>query len=233
MTKEKAQARREQLARMRAEQQRKERRTAFLMWGAGGLVIVVLIGLVAFYIISDRAERSLEGVKSFNYKGAGHTYDKVAYKETPPVGGQHNYYWQNCGIHDKPIHNEHAVHSMEHGAVWITYRPDLPAAEVNKLKDLASADYMLLSPYPGLPSKIVASSWNNQLTFDSADDPRLQSYIQKYKQNPTYTPEPGAACDGGVGTSSDDPLPPTPAPSAVPSTMQSAEPSAAPSPTSS
>jgi hypothetical protein len=188
---------------------------------------------VAFYIISDRAERSLDGVKTFKYAGAGHTYDKVAYKENPPVGGQHNFYWQNCGIYDKPIHNEHAVHSMEHGAVWITYRPDLPAAEVNKLKDLASADYMLLSPYPGLPSKIVASSWNNQLTLDSADDPRLQSYIQKYKQNPTYTPEPGASCDGGVGTSSDDPLPPTPAPSAVPSTMQSAEPSAAPSPASS
>lgn len=229
MTKEKAQARREHLARMRAEQQSKDRRTALLMWGIGGLVIIVLIGLVGFYVVNDRTEKSLAAVKSYNYKGSQHTYDTVKYAENPPVGGEHNFYWQNCGVYDKPIHNEHGVHALEHGAVWITYRPDLPAADVAKLKTLASADYMLLSPYPDLPSKIVASSWNNQLALTSVDDPRLAEYIRKYKQNPTYTPEFGAACDGGVSTGIEQPLPakppaaPSPSPGAAqPSTMPSA-----------
>ncbi len=230
MTKEKAQARREHLARMRADQKRKERRTAILMWGIGGLVIVVLVGLVGFYVVNDRAQKSLDAVKSYNYKGSDHTYDKVAYAETPPVGGKHNFYWQNCGIYVKPIHNEHGVHSMEHGAVWITYRPDLPAAQVATLKTLASADYMLLSPYPNLPSKIVVSSWNHQLALDGADDPRLAEYIKKYKQNPTYTPEFGAACDGAVSTTSDQPLPPKP--NATPSPA-AGQPSAMPSPSAS
>ncbi|GAA0357262.1 hypothetical protein GCM10009530_03130 [Microbispora corallina] len=226
MTKEKAQARRESLARMRAEQKRKERRAALLMWGIGGLVIVVLIALVGFYVVNDRSQKSLSAVKTYNYKGSEHTWNPVKYKETPPVGGQHNYYWQNCGIYDKPIHNEHGVHALEHGAVWITYQPDLPKADVDKLKSLASADYMLLSPYPGLPAKVVASSWNHQLTLTGADDPRLPEFIKKYKQNPTYTPEFGAACDGGVGTTQDQPLPPEP--SATPSTtaMPSASPAA-------
>lgn len=208
MTKEKAQARREHLARMRADQKRKERRAALLMWGIGGLVIVVLVALVAVWVVKDRSGKSLGAVKSFNYKGSDHSWAKVDYKENPPVGGQHNYYWQNCGIYDKPIHNEHGVHSLEHGAVWITYRPDLPKAEVDKLKTIASADYMLLSPYPNLPAKVVASSWDHQITLDGAEDPRLPEFVKKYKQNPTYTPEYGASCTGGVGTTSEQPLPP-------------------------
>ncbi|MFF4778448.1 DUF3105 domain-containing protein [Microtetraspora fusca] len=253
MSKEKAQARREHLARMRAEQKRKERRASLLMWGVGGLVIVVLVGLVGFYIVNDQSQKSLDDVKTFAYKGSEHTWDKVAYKETPPAGGPHNYYWQNCGIYDQPIHNEHGVHSLEHGAVWITYRSDLPKADVDKLKTLASSDFMLLSPYEGLKADVVVSSWNHQLALNGADDPRLPAYIKKYKQNPTFTPEFGAACDRGVGTTAgQQPLPtpdpeldthaevsavPTPQPSTEPSTEpstgSSTEPSAAPSPSAS
>ncbi|MFI6454810.1 DUF3105 domain-containing protein [Streptosporangium amethystogenes] len=215
MTKEKAQARREHLARMRADQQRKERRTAFLMWGSGGLVIVLLVGLVAFYMVNERATTSLDSVTSAKYVGSQHTQTKVTYKESPPLGGEHNPSWQNCGIYDQPINNENAVHSMEHGAVWITYRPDLPKAELDTLKELASKDYMLLSPYPELPAKVVASSWNKQLKLDSAEDPRLPKFITKYKNGPD-TPELGASCSGAVGTTTAEAPIPATAPSAAP-----------------
>ncbi|AWS41848.1 DUF3105 domain-containing protein [Streptosporangium sp. 'caverna'] len=217
MTKEKAQSRRDHLVRMRAEQKRKERRTAFLMWGAGGAVILVLVGFVAFYLVKERATTSLDAVTSAKYPGSLHVQTKVKYKENPPVGGEHNPAWQNCGIYDQPLNNENAVHSMEHGAVWITYQPDLPKAQVDKLKELASKDYMLLSPYPGLPAKVVASSWNKQLKLDSAEDPRLPKFISTYKNNSAETPELGAACDGGVSTvAADAPIPET-TPTAAPS----------------
>jgi hypothetical protein len=106
--------------------------------------------------------------------------------------------WQTCGIYDNPIHNEHAVHSLEHGAVWITYRPGLPADQIQRLKTLASDDFMLLSPYPGLPAPIVATAWNNQLQLERADDPRLPRFISRFKNNPSTTPEFGAACFGGT-----------------------------------
>jgi hypothetical protein len=47
----------------------------------------------------------------------------VDYPQSPPVGGPHNPIWQNCGFYSKPVRDEYAVHSMEHGAVWITYSP--------------------------------------------------------------------------------------------------------------
>jgi hypothetical protein len=216
MTKEKAQARREHLARMRAEQRRKERRTAILMWGSGGLVIVLLIGLVGFYLVKRAQETSLDAVVSTNYDGGEHVWEKVSYKETPPMGGQHNNYWQQCDIYDKPIHSEHAVHSLEHGAVWITYRPDLPADQIAKLKEVASStgqqEYMLVSPFEGLPAPIVATTWNHQLKLDNPEDPKLGAFIKRYQNGPD-TPEPGATCGGAdaITTTADQaPLPPKP-----------------------
>ena len=62
-------------------------------------------------------------VKSYSNLSRNHTKEPVDYPQTPPVGGPHNPIWQNCGFYSKPVRNEHAVHSMEHGAVWITYSP--------------------------------------------------------------------------------------------------------------
>ncbi|WP_405139401.1 DUF3105 domain-containing protein [Sphaerisporangium sp. NBC_01403] len=235
MAKERTQARREHLAQLRAAQKRKERRTAMLMWGAGAFVIVLLVGLVGFYVIQERSQSALDGVKTFSYKGSQHTPIKVNYKETPPVGGEHNPTWQQCGVYDQPINSENGVHSMEHGSVWITYRPDLPKADVDKLKALVTSDYLLLSPFPGLTAPVVVSSWNHQLPLKGADDPRLARYITKYKQNPQTTPEYGATCTGQGSTdavASDNPLPtttPSPAPSGAATPEQSMAPSATPS----
>lgn len=137
------------------------------------------------------------------YPAARHLTGPIAYPEDPPMGGPHNPIWQNCGIYAVPIHSEHAVHSLEHGAVWITYRPDLPAADVQRLRALAADDYMLLSPYPGLPAPVVASAWNHQIRLTGADDPRLPSFIRTYKSNPQTTPEFGATCAGGLGVSAE------------------------------
>jgi hypothetical protein len=107
--------------------------------------------------------------------------------------------WQNCGFYAEPIRDENAVHSLEHGAVWITYRPDLPQDEVERLRDLAQNEtFVLVSPYPGLDSPVVASAWGKQLALESAEDPDLERFVQAYRQGP-QTPEPGAVCTGGIG----------------------------------
>jgi hypothetical protein len=76
----------------------------------------------------------------------------VNYPQTPPVGGNHNAVWLNCVVYPTPVPNENAVHSMEHGAMWITYQPTLPAADVTTLQHaVAGRSYVILSPYPGIP----------------------------------------------------------------------------------
>lgn len=123
----------------------------------------------------------------------------MKYAVTPPAGGDHNPTWLNCGIYDKPVPNENAVHDLEHGTIWITYRPSLPASEVAKLRAFverqsvlsaggqAGSRYMDLTPYPGLPAPIIASSWGFQLRLASPADPRLQQFVNKFR-SPGPTP---------------------------------------------
>ncbi len=141
-----------------------------------------------------------------------HVTGPVTYAVTPPVGGQHNADWMNCGIYDKPVPSERAVHNLEHGAVWITYQPSLPQSEVSALRAFVESQsmlnpagqgasrYMDLTPFPGLPSPIVASSWGFQLRLSSPSDPRLQQFVNKFRVSQTYSPEYGSPCTGGLGT---------------------------------
>lgn len=129
-----------------------------------------------------------------------HVAGEVEYAQTPPVGGAHNPLWQNCGVYDEPVPSEQAVHSLEHGAIWLTYQPDLAEEEVALLRELVTGkSHALLSPFPDLPAPVVASAWGVQLKVESASDPRLAQFVEKFHNGP-QTPEPGAPCRGGVGT---------------------------------
>ena len=136
------------------------------------------------------------------YDGAlsPHEPDEVLYAQIPPVGGPHNGVWQDCGFYSEPIYNWHGVHSLEHGAVWITYDPELPASDIAELEALASQSHLLITPYPGLEDPVIASSWGRQVRLDGVDDPRLQQFIIEFRQNPETTPEPGALCSLGNDT---------------------------------
>jgi hypothetical protein len=180
-----------------AERQRKQTTTRTIAIAVAAIAVVAIVG----FFIFNRQQASLavpEGIQDFAYQGAQHSEDPVTYTEHPPVGGVHSPVWQNCGYYAAPVANENAVHSLEHGAVWITYQPDLPEDQVQKLKALAEGQsYILVSPMDGLPSPVVASAWNHQLQLQSADDPGLDGFIRLYRLS-REAPEPGAACAGGT-----------------------------------
>jgi hypothetical protein len=145
-----------------------------------------------------------------------HVAGPVTYSVTPPVGGPHNPIWMNAGVYTSAIPNERAVHNLEHGAVWITYNPSLSVSEVAKLvafvgkqtliaepaSDIRIADdanrYLDLSPWPtdALPSDIVISAWGHQLRVTSPTDPRLQQFVDTFRNSSTYSPEHGGGVDG-------------------------------------
>jgi hypothetical protein len=135
-----------------------------------------------------------EGTKTFTGLTRNHVDTPVEYPQTPPVGGDHNAVWQNCQYYDTSVPNERAVHSLEHGAVWVTYSPDTSQADRAVLKALAATgDHILVSQYAGLPSPIVASAWGKQLQLQSVNDPKLQQFVDFFQNGP-QTPELGVTC---------------------------------------
>lgn len=186
----------ERLATLQRMQTRTERRDRWLVWGSAVLGVAVVIGVTTFAVVNQQAKESLSGVQTYKVEPA-HVPGQVDYKQTPPAGGPHAPVWLNCGTYDREVPNENAVHSMEHGAVWITYQPDAPAGDVATLTDKLDVPYTILSPFEDLPAPVVASAWGTQLLLDGPDDPRLDAFLREYVQGP-QAPEPGAACSGGT-----------------------------------
>ena len=176
-----------------------------------GISLLTLSGCVVAQDVSPTPDTSADifdpavveatpiaGVETFEVESATHTTDPVDYPQDPPVGGPHDPSWQKCAVYDAPVRPENAVHSMEHGAVWITYQPDLPEGDRETLAALdKNQPSLLVSPYPGLEDPVVASAWGAQLRLDDVHDPRLQAFIDRYAGN---GPERGATCDSGVET---------------------------------
>jgi len=183
----------------REEQSRRRRKLLF----RGSAIVGVLAVIVAIALLATRPGATpvaLSGLVTYPNEAAGHVSGTVTYDATPPVGGDHAAVWQNCGIYTEPVANENVVHSLEHGAMWITYSPDLPADQVTALQDtLRNQPYGLLSPYPDLPAPVVASAWGVQLKLTSATDPRLAEFIAAYGDG-SKAPEPKGECTGGTGT---------------------------------
>ena len=167
----------------------------------GGAVVLGLAALGYLLYLGVQEPEVIDGISRSIGISRGHD-ETVDYSgdELPPVGGIHSGTWQNCGIYDEPILAKNAVHSMEHGAVWIAYHPDLPEGDVDHLRDaLRDESYTLLSPFPGLKSPIVLTDWGIQLELESAEDDRIPAFIDQYQQGP-QTPERGALCTDGTGT---------------------------------
>ena len=118
----------------------------------------------------------------------------LTYSRTPPLGGDHSPVPLTCAIYTQPVPNENAVHSLEHGAVWLTYLPGTDPAPLVAL-DKIDPSYVLISPYPGQSAKIVATAWGLQLKVDSTTDPRLRAFVEKYHGG-SQGGEQGAVCTG-------------------------------------
>ena len=187
----------------REARMKRNRRIAIWSSVAVGVAIVALI-VTTVVLTPQPANYSaggtgaeIEGVETFE-NTSEHVETAVDYPQTPPAGGEHNPAWLNCGIYEEPVPNENAVHSMEHGAVWVTYDADaLSDDELSTLRATLPSTYVILSPYEGLDSPIAVTNWNHQLKVDSPDDERIGEFFEEYWRS-ADVPEPGASCTGAL-----------------------------------
>jgi hypothetical protein len=130
---------------------------------------------------------------------ADHVESNVNYKTLPPVGGKHSAQWIACDFYEVAVPDEKAVHSLEHGAVWLTYKDSaLSDKQRSFFTKAAQNSYVLVSPYPAQKEAFVATAWGLRMGMDSFDTQKLDAFIKEFANGP-QTPEPGAPCrQGGV-----------------------------------
>ncbi|MBF0661362.1 MULTISPECIES: DUF3105 domain-containing protein [unclassified Rhodococcus (in: high G+C Gram-positive bacteria)] len=193
-----------------------QRQIPWVMIG-GVALVVLLIAVIAVSIVpkyqnqqemaawspsesNQDPSSAIDGVVTVDYEAGQHVdpAQRVAYDYSPPFGGPHDSVWATCTgtVYDQPVRTENMVHSLEHGAVWIAYNPDLvdDAARDALAGKVDGRTYTMMSPYPGLDSPISLQSWGHQLKVDSADDERIDQFIASLRLNQYAYPEVGASC---------------------------------------
>ncbi|MGW2508466.1 DUF3105 domain-containing protein [Streptomyces scopuliridis] len=197
---------------MRRAERARERRSRIITITASAVVVAALVAGGAYLLNkeSDKKEQEqaaakapVKDEKSWDAKklGRNHVTKAVTYPMTPPVGGDHHQVWMNCqgDVYKEAVPDVNAVHSLEHGAVWVTYNDKASDADVKALGEkVEKTPYSLMSPVKDQAGALMLSAWGKQVTVDSASDPRVDQFFTKYVQG-AQTPEPGAACTGGMG----------------------------------
>ena len=155
---------------------------------------------------ADEAPEGVKGVVVVPVISNEHVRHEVDYPTAPPAGGPHLGIWLNCGFYTVPVLDELAVHSLEHGAVWVTYRSDVDGATLTALQALVvQSSHLLVSPYEAQEAALVLSAWGRQLALDSLEDARFDQFLDVYLLDGPTAPEPGAACSGAVGVPPEHP----------------------------
>lgn len=154
-------------------------------WGV--LIVVLVVGVVGFTIQPEREIEtvSLDGkVEEFTIEGKNHVPPgtKVEYRTNPPTSGDHYANPAGWGVYGKEVVDENAVHSLEHGGIWIAYK-DIDDTEKKILEEIgkANSQSVIVSPRSANDVKIAIVSWGKLMKLEEVDKAVIQKYIGTYK----------------------------------------------------
>ncbi len=121
------------------------------------------------------------------------SFEHEPYNSNPPSSGDHWPTPAKCQVYGETVPDESAVHSLEHGAVWISYRDKDDKDLAKKLKEIAdgSGGKILVSPRAENDSAIALVSWGRVLKLEKFDEKKIKDFIRYYRN---AAPEATAAC---------------------------------------
>ncbi len=186
--KERKVLRRAQKEEERRLQKRNKKTKKFVLWGTLGGVVLAL-GYFSFALFQDEGIQSPDYSKEMPYEGANHVPEgtAVSYQTNPPTSGSH---WPNplkVGIYDKEKPDEAIIHSLEHGRIWISYKPSIPDQTKQTLKEIAQDhSLVILAPREKNETDVALAAWQRLDAFNLAADgtvekERVISFIKRYR----------------------------------------------------
>ena len=171
---------------MAKKQEQNKRRTRGLLRWIMVLVVLALLALLFYKYIKKEAIRNPIPGDYFSAQSRDHiplNQDHPGYNSNPPTGGWHHAQPAQTGIYDKEFPDETLVHNLEHSHIWIAYKPDLSAEQIEKLVDIAK-DYgskIIMTPRSANDSPIALVAWEHLLKMDAVDELAAREFIEAYR----------------------------------------------------
>lgn len=197
--KELRQQRREERREAIEQTQTRKKITRIIWWGISIGIVFALIGGIAWTIVAHKPPPLGEDFsREIAHEGATHVTENesVAYQSNPPTSGNH---WPDPlrdGIYEEEKPDEAIVHSMEHGRIWISYRPDISEEAEERLRAIAKREArVILTPRAANDTDIALAAWNRLDAFDVSadgffDENRVKDFIRRYRdKGPEYVPQ--------------------------------------------
>jgi hypothetical protein len=163
-----------------------------------GTLIVLVVGGFSFAAAHKKSTPPRPGVALANH---GRTHVAQAAKpyggSEPPTSGDHAEP-VNWGVYSQPVPDINVIHNMEHGGVYISYKPDLPKDQIDKINALFGTPFskvgfspskVVVAPRATNDAPIILSSWDREQKLNAFDELAMYDY---YFRNIGKSPEPGA-----------------------------------------
>ena len=153
-------------------------------------IIFLIIGALGYLLyIGIKTQLPIGADMSVVYADQGRTHIQVGvahpvYNSNPPSSGWHYANPADPGFYDTEIADEYIVHNLEHGDVWIAYRPGISDDIVVKLRAFASAR-TVIAPREANTTDIALVAWGNVDVFNienkQLNETRIHDFIARYE----------------------------------------------------
>jgi hypothetical protein len=139
------------------------------------VVVALLVG--GWFVFRPGAE--LDGVERPRNEGRGHV-DNAVFTSSTPTSGEHSSRAPTCGVYQRPLELELAVHALEHGTVVLWYDEDQPELAEGLIAATRRWDsHVIISPSSDLAAPIVATAWRRQMSYNSSAD--VAEFVETYR----------------------------------------------------
>lgn len=177
----------------RLEQALRRQRMKKIFWSVAAVVFVIaaVFGIVGY---NNWKNKNLPGQffadQGREHVGLGHPH---TYNSNPPTSGPHYTKEADWGVYKEELPDETLVHNLEHGGIWISYKPDI-SEEIRKKLESFYDKYgrkIIVAPRSRNDSDIALAAWTRLDKFGAADysDERVEKFIKAFRnKGPEYVP---------------------------------------------
>lgn len=169
---------------------------------AGG--VLAGIGLIGGLIVYAGRHKEAEpaGVMTYANQGQDHVPldHQFTYNSNPPTSGPHYATPANWGVYDYEANDKIFIHNLEHGGIWISYRPGISPQVVEDLKAVVNefgGSKIVMAPRSANDADIAVAAWTHLVKIDHVgqmltdeEKDRIRSFYRAYKnRGPEFVPD--------------------------------------------
>lgn len=172
----------------------------FRNFGITGIILVA-VGFGLYLLLQNSGPKNEDQSRSVSILEARHITPGSAlpeYSSNPPTSGAHYAQTARSGFREEVIPDQNIIHNLEHGDIWISYRPGISDAAKEELKQFGAAK-VIITPREANETDIALAAWGRLDTFNLEDDAlpieRIEDFIKRYTNR---GPERVPGASGGI-----------------------------------